>query len=41
MLANKTSAEEAAFRVGYASPLQFNREYARMFGAPPRKYVDV
>lgn len=24
-----------AFRVGYESPTQFNREYRRMFGAPP------
>jgi AraC-like DNA-binding protein len=33
-----SSAEDAAsvgFDVGYESPSQFNREYRRMFGAPP------
>ncbi|KQV70224.1 AraC family transcriptional regulator [Rhizobium sp. Root1220] len=29
--------EAAAFQVGYESPSQFSREYARMFGAPPRR----
>jgi AraC-like DNA-binding protein len=28
-------AATAAFRVGYESPSQFSREYARMFGLPP------
>ena len=28
-------ATSAAYRVGYQSPSQFNREYARMFGLPP------
>ena len=32
-------AGEAAFRVGYESPSQFNREYRRVFGAPPRQDV--
>lgn len=27
----------ASARVGYESPTQFTREYARMFGAPPRR----
>ena len=27
----------AAHRVGYESPSQFSREYARMFGAPPKR----
>lgn len=27
----------AAARVGYESPTQFTREYARLFGAPPRR----
>ncbi len=39
--ANKTAAEEPASRVGYASRSQFNREYARVFCAPPRKDVDA
>jgi AraC-like DNA-binding protein len=31
------SATQAAFEVGYESVSQFSREYARMFGAPPRR----
>ncbi len=31
------SAERAAYAVGYESPTQFSREYARMFGAPPKR----
>nr|WP_235949683.1 AraC family transcriptional regulator [Paenibacillus apii] len=30
-----TEAANAAFLVGYESPSQFSREYARMFGLPP------
>ncbi len=30
-----SSVSEAAFEVGYESPSQFSREYARKFGAPP------
>jgi AraC-like DNA-binding protein len=30
---------DAAFQVGYESPSQFSREYARLFGAPPREYL--
>ena len=33
------TAEAVAFRTGYGSPSQFSREYARMFGAPPRRDV--
>ncbi len=33
------SAAEVAFRVGYQSPSQFSREYARHFGAPPKRDV--
>lgn len=29
------SVSDAAFKVGYVSPSQFNREYSRFFGAPP------
>lgn len=37
LLAETMSAETAAFEVGYASPSQFSREYARLFGQPPRR----
>jgi AraC-like DNA-binding protein len=33
--AEVADAASAAFRVGYESASQFNREYARMFGLPP------
>jgi transcriptional regulator GlxA family with amidase domain len=39
MLAERMDAANAAFEVGYESPSQFNREYARMFGAPPLRDV--
>jgi len=39
MLADASSAEAAAYAVGYESPSQFSREYARMFGSPPRRDV--
>ncbi|NKJ20466.1 AraC family transcriptional regulator [Dyella sp. SG609] len=39
MMAGAANAESAAYRVGYESPSQFSREYARMFGAPPRRDV--
>jgi len=35
MLAEGTDAATASHRVGYESPSQFSREYARQFGAPP------
>jgi AraC-like DNA-binding protein len=35
MLAENSTAVNAAERVGYESPSHFSREYARMFGAPP------
>lgn len=37
LVAGEANAETAAYRVGYESASQFSREYARMFGAPPRK----
>ena len=37
LLAESTSAESVAYQVGYASPSQFNREYVRLFGEPPRR----
>ncbi|OWA37424.1 hypothetical protein B9G55_05040 [Saccharibacillus sp. O16] len=36
MFFSKLEAAEAAFQVGYESASQFSREYARMFGLPPR-----
>ncbi len=39
MVTDAANVETAAFRVGYESPSQFSREYARMFGAPPRRDV--
>lgn len=35
LLAETLSAADAGYRVGYESPSQFSREYARMFGLPP------
>lgn len=39
MLDEGCLAAEAAFRVGYGSPSQFSREFKRLFGVPPREYV--
>ena len=39
MVHEGSSATQAAFEVGYESVSQFTREYARMFGAPPRRDV--
>ena len=39
LMADEANVEAAAWRVGYESPSQFNREYARMFGAPPRRDI--
>ncbi|MDQ0113989.1 AraC family transcriptional regulator [Paenibacillus harenae] len=35
MLTENAQASDAAFRVGYESPSQFSREYARVYGRPP------
>jgi AraC-like DNA-binding protein len=37
MVAEALDAASAGFRVGYESPSQFSRDYARLFGAPPLK----
>ena len=37
LLARSVSAGGAAFAVGYESPSQFSREYARQFGMPPAR----
>ena len=39
MLQEGLGAAEAAFRVGYASPSQFSREFKRLFGQPPVEEV--
>lgn len=39
MLVENSTATNAADKVGYESPSQFSREYARMFGAPPLRDI--
>jgi AraC-like DNA-binding protein len=39
MVTHGLNVESAAFEVGYESPSQFSREYARLFGAPPKRDV--
>jgi len=39
MLAEGMDAATASHRVGYDSPSQFSREYARQFGAPPARDI--
>jgi AraC-like DNA-binding protein len=39
MLVDGLDAASAAFEVGYESASQFNREYRRLFGQPPKKDV--
>ncbi|WP_353647080.1 AraC family transcriptional regulator [Mesorhizobium sp. WSM2240] len=41
MQAERQSVSSAAFSVGYESPTQFSREYARMFGLPPVRHARV
>jgi AraC-like DNA-binding protein len=40
MLAENSTAVDAAERVGYESPSHFSREYARMFGEPPVRDIE-
>jgi transcriptional regulator GlxA family with amidase domain len=35
LMSQNIEAAEVAFEVGYESPSQFSREYARLFGLPP------
>lgn len=37
LLSGAPSADSVAYEVGYASASQFSREYARLFGQPPRR----
>ena len=39
LLSSQVNAADAGFQVGYESPSQFSREYARMFGLPPKSDV--
>lgn len=39
LIAGARDAASAAYEVGYSSPSQFSREYARLFGLPPRTEV--
>lgn len=39
MLVDDLDAASAAFSVGYESASQFNREYSRLFGAPPMRDI--
>ena len=39
MVSEAATVEAAAYGAGYESPSQFSREYARLFGAPPRRDV--
>ena len=41
MLAEDVDASTAAYQVGYESPSQFSREYSRLFGAPPRRDIEL
>jgi AraC-like DNA-binding protein len=41
MTSDAANVEKAAFKVGYESPSQFSREYARMFGTSPRRDVGL
>jgi AraC-like DNA-binding protein len=41
MLTDGLDAATAAFEVGYGSATQFNREYSRFFGRPPRRDVQT
>ncbi|MDW2800896.1 AraC family transcriptional regulator [Clostridium boliviensis] len=36
LMSSHVNAADAGFQVGYESPSQFSREYARMFGLPPK-----
>ena len=40
MLFQKMDANDACRRVGYLSPSQFSREYARYFGSAPMKDIE-
>ncbi|WP_414830812.1 AraC family transcriptional regulator [Alteromonas sp. H39] len=39
MISQRMDAASTAYKVGYESPSQFSREYARMFGNPPARDI--
>lgn len=39
MLVSHSDVATTAYQVGYESPSQFSREYARMFGQPPGRDI--
>jgi len=39
MLNDGMDASNASYRVGYASPSQFSRDYKRLFGSPPKQQL--
>jgi len=41
MLSNSIDAASTAYRVGYERPSQFSREYARRFGIPPGRDINL
>ncbi|MFG6359739.1 AraC family transcriptional regulator [Taurinivorans muris] len=41
MLSGAYNAESAAYVVGYASVIQFSREYKKMFGNPPKTDIKI
>lgn len=41
MITNDMNAASTAYRVGYESVSHFNREYARMFGNPPGRDINL
>jgi AraC-like DNA-binding protein len=41
LLSGAPSADAVAYEVGYASASQFSREYARLFGQPPRRDAEA
>jgi AraC-like DNA-binding protein len=39
MMSDDFDAASAGFRVGYENPAHFNREYKKLFGAPPQRDI--
>jgi AraC-like DNA-binding protein len=40
MVGEHLDAASAGYRVGYEDASHFNREYKRLFGAPPMRHVE-